>query len=191
MLECVVKYHEAEEKESKMTEIERLPKETVYAVMKDLLYTLNYSWFRLRDLATVKYPEAPESEEYLRLMDDFGSYEAKRLRKTLNVSDGGIDSLIQLLKHSHWAVFENIEVKKLTEKSFRMRTVECSAQRAAKRRGMSYYDCKLGSLSFRSGFFEAANQSAKTKRIFAPPEIRPGGTPENVSCEWLISIEES
>lgn len=190
MLECVVKYHKARWKERKMFEIEGLTKETLYAVMRDLLYSLNYGWFRLEELLTTKDPEMPQSEEYLGLIREFGSYEVKRLSKTLNLSGGGIDSLVELLKHSHWAVFENIEAKKLTEKSFRMRTIECSAQKAAKRWGMEYYDCKLGGSAGRAGFFGEANQNVKIQRIFAPPEIRPGGTPENVSCEWLISIEE-
>lgn len=172
-----------------MLEIEGLSKETVYNVMSALLYSLNYAWFQFEDLMRANCPEVLEGEEYRRFNEEFGSYEAKRLSSALDISGEGIDGLIQFLKHSHWAVFENIEVEKLTDKSFRMRTVDCSAQRATKRWGMEYYDCRNSGF-LRSAFFEAVDRNAKVQRIFAPPEIRPDGTPENVSCEWLISIEE-
>ncbi len=172
-----------------MLEIRRLSKETVYAVMADTLYSLNYGWIKLEDLLLTKYPEARESQEYLKLNEDVGSYEAKRLLSTLRLSGAGIDLLIELLKYSHWAVFENIQTEKLTAKSFKMRTIDCSAQKAAKRRGAKYYDCRVAATAIRNGFYEAANKNAKVKCIFTPAEIRPEGCPEHVSCEWIISIE--
>jgi hypothetical protein len=27
-------------------------------------------------------------------------------------------------------------------------------------------------------------------RVFTPPDEAPAGTPENVSCEWLITLED-
>ena len=146
-------------------------------------------WFRVEEWARRRYPEEFEGEEFPGLYKDFGSYEAKRLSRALRISGGGVDALIQLLKHSHWAVFENIEAIKLAEGSFTMRTIECSAQRAAKTWGMDYYDCRHTGSLVRNGFFKAINPSVKIQRVFTPPEIRPEGTPENVSCEWLISIE--
>ena len=172
-----------------MLEIEGLSKGAVYDLMRELLYSFNYNLFRFEEWVRTKYPEEFEGEEFPRLYKEFGSYEGKRLCKALKISGGGVDTLIQLLKHSHWAVFENIEVEKLTERSFKMRTIECSAQRAAKRWGMEYYDCRPTASLVRNGFFEAVNKDVKIQRVFTPPEIRPEGTPEDVSCEWLISIE--
>lgn len=172
-----------------MLEIEGLSKGAVYNLMGELLYSLNYMLFRFEEWVRRRYPEEFEGEELPRLYEESGSYEAKRLCKALNISGGGVDTLIQLLKHSHWAVFENIEAQKLTERSFEMRTIECSAQRAARRWGMEYYDCRLTASLVRKGFFEAVNQNVKIQRVFTPPETRPEGTPENVSCEWLVSIE--
>ena len=173
----------------KMLEIEGLSKEAVYNLMTELLYSLNYSLFRFEDWLRTRYPEELEGEELHRLYKESGSYEAKRLCKALNTSGGGVDTLIHLLRHSHWAVFENIEARRLTERSFIMRTIECSAQRAAQRWGTEYYDCRLTASLIRAGFFEALNHNVKIQRIFTPPETGPEGTPENVSCEWLISIE--
>jgi len=71
-----------------------------------------------------------------------------------------------------------------------MRTIECSTQKAAKRWGMEYYDCGHTGSFARNGFYQYLNKNAKVQRVFTPPEISPEGTPENVSCEWLISLEE-
>jgi len=171
-------------------DIERLSKEQVYNIMSELLYSFNYVWFMFEKFIKNKYPDAFESEEFLKLNEEFGEYEAKRVSKALSISTGEIEDLIRLVKHSHWAVFENIEITKLTEKSFRMRTIECSTQKAAKRWGMEYYDCGLTGSFARNGFYQYLNKNAKIQRIFTPPEIRSDETPENVSCEWLISLEE-
>ena len=171
-----------------MLEIEGLSKETVYNVMRELLYSFNYAFFKTEEWVKSKYPEG--FEEFVSLYEDFCSYQARRLSQVLDISGAGIDILIQLLKQSHWAVFENIEVEKLTDKSFKMRTTECSSQRAAKRWGAEYYDCGRIATIMRSGFFKEANPNAKVQQVFAPPEIVPEGTPGNVSCEWLISLEE-
>jgi len=173
-----------------MLEIEDLSKDNVYSVMSELLYSINYGWFMIEDMIRKKHPELLGSDSYLRLNEDVGSYEAKRLSKALRVSGDTIDGLINLLRHSHWAVFENIEVEKLDGRSFRMRTIDCSAQRAAKKWGMEHYDCSLVAFPIRCGFFSAANQNAKVERIFTPPDVRPQSITENVSCEWLISIED-
>lgn len=173
-----------------MLEIEGLSKDAVYNLMGELLYSFNYMFGLLEDWVRRKHPEDFENEEFCRLYEEFGSYQAKRLSKVLDIPARGVDNLIQLLKHSHWAVFEDVEAKKLTGKSLRMRTIECSFQKAVKRWGMEYYDCKLTGFLLRNGFFRGANQNVKIQRIFTPPEIGPEGIPENVSCEWLISIEE-
>jgi hypothetical protein len=173
-----------------MLEIDRMSKDAVYHVMRELLYSFNYAWFLFEERVKSNHPEEFKSEEFHRLYEQFGSYEAKRLSRALDISAGEIDELMHLLKHSHWAVFENIEATKLTGKSFRMRTIECSAQKAAKKWMMEYYECGPTGLLLRSGFFRRVNENVRIQRVFSPPEIRPKGTPENVSCEWLISIEE-
>jgi len=170
--------------------IERMSKDEVYNTMSELLYSFNYVWFMFEKFIKNKYPDAFENEEFLKLNEEFGAYEAKRLANALGISTGGIEDLIRLVKHSHWAVFENIEITQLTGNSFRMRTIECSTQKAAKRWGMDFYDCGLPASFARAGFYQYLNKKAKIRRVFTPPAIRPDGTPENVSCEWLISIEE-
>jgi len=172
-----------------MLNIRALTKDTLYNVMLQQLYSLNYMWLRFEDFIRVKAPEAYMSEEYYQLVEEYGSEEARRLVKALGFPREEIKDLTRFLKYSHWAIFENIEITELTANSFRMRTLDCSAQSAAKRWGMEYYDCRTAGLRIRSGFFKGINPKANVQRIFTPPEARPEGTRAIVSCEWLVSLE--
>ncbi|HEU65996.1 MAG TPA: hypothetical protein ENN57_04930 [Chloroflexi bacterium] len=172
-----------------MLNIRAIKKDTLYNVMLQQMYSLNYMWLRFEAFIGVKAPKAYRSEEYYQLMEDYGWEEARRLVKALGFPREEINDLARFLKYSHWAIFENIEIAKLTANSFRMRTLDCSAQSAAKKWGMEYYDCGTGGLRVRSGFFKGINPEAKVQRVFTPGEVRPEGTRVNASCEWLISLD--
>ena len=157
--------------------------------MFNLLRVMSWGWYVAEDLMVASHPEVLKSQEYLKVIEEYGSREAKGLAKALGISGDGIDSLIRLLQYSHWVVFERCEVEKLTEESCRMRIIDCSAQRAAKKGGIEYYECADGTLGCLRGFCGQINQEASVQPVFTPPEVGPKGIPENVSCEWVISIE--
>jgi len=172
-----------------MLNIRAIKKDTLYNVMLQQLYSLNYTWVRFEGFIQEKAPEVYGSEEYYQLFEDYGSEEARRLVRALGFPREEIKDLARFLKYSHWAIFENIEIAELTANSFRMRTLGCSVQSAAKKWGMEYYDCRTGGLRIRSGFFKGINPKAKVQRIFTPPEARPEDRRAIVSCEWLVSLE--
>ena len=172
-----------------MLNIRAIKKDTLHAVMLQQLYALNYMWIRFEYFIRAKAPEVYGSEEYYQLYEDYGSEEARRLVKSLGFPREEIKDLARFLKYSHWAIFENIEIAELTANTFRMRTLNCSAQSAAKKWGMEYYDCGTGGLRIRNGFFKGINPKAKVQKIFSPPEARPEGRRAIVSCEWLVSLE--
>jgi hypothetical protein len=172
-----------------MLNIHAIKKSDLYEVMLQQMYALNYVWMRLEGLLQQKAPDVYESEEYHQIYEAYGSEEARRLVKALGFPGKEIKDLAGFLKYSHWAIFENIEITELTANSFRMRTTDCSAQRAAKRWGLDYHDCGAGGLRIRNGFYKGINPAAKVERVFTPPETGPEGRPAIVSCEWLISLE--
>ncbi len=172
-----------------MLSIRAMRKDNLYNVMLQQMYSLNYVWMRIEGLIQQRAPEVYGSDEYYQLFEDYGSEEARRLIKALDLPREEIKDLTQFLKYSHWAIFENIEIAGLTANSFRMRTLDCSAQRAAKKWGLDYYDCGAGGLRIRNGFFKGTSPRARVRRIFTPPETRPEGTPAIASCEWLISLD--
>ena len=172
-----------------MLNIPAIKKDTLYNVMLQQMYSLNYVWMRMEGLIQQRAPGVYGSGEYYQIFEDYGSEEAKRLIKALALPRKEIKDLARFLKYSHWAIFENIEIAGLTANSFRMRTLDCSAQRAAKRWGLDYYDCGAGGLRIRNGFFKGINPRARVQRVFTPPEARAEGRPAIASCEWLISLD--
>jgi len=172
-----------------MLSIRAIKKDTLYDVMLQQMYGLNYVWMRMEGLIQHRAPEVYGGEEYYQLFEDYGSEEARRLIKALGFPRREIKDLARFLEYSHWAIFENIEIAGLTADSFRMRTLDCSAQRAAKRWGMEYYDCAAGGLRIREGFFKGINPGARVQRVFTPPEAGLERRPATASCEWLISLK--
>jgi len=171
-----------------MLNIRTMRRDTLHTVMLQQLYALNYMWLRFEGFIQQKAPEAYMSDEYYQLYEDYGSEEARRLVKAFGFPREEIKDLARFLKYSHWAVFESIEIAELTANSFRMRTLDCSAQRAAKKWGLEYYDCGAGGLRIRNGFYKGINPRARVQRIFTPPEARPEGRRAIVSCEWLVLL---
>jgi hypothetical protein len=172
-----------------MLNIRAVKKDTLYNIMLQQMYSLNYVWMRIEGLIQRRSPEVYGSEDYYQLFQDYGSEEARRLLRALDLPTEEIEDLERFLKYSHWAIFENIEIAGLTANSFIMRTLDCSAQRAAKRWDLGYYDCGAAALRIRDGFFKGINPRASVRRIFTPPEAKPEGRPAIVSCEWLISLD--
>ncbi len=173
-----------------MLEIENWNKERVHAVMRELLFSFNYMWFLMEDWIKQNCPDKINDEGLQKLSEIFGGYEAKRLEKTIDEKKEGIDRIIQFLDHSHWRVFEDIDLTRISDRQLRMRTLRCSAQKAAKKWGMDCYNCSTPAARIRRGFFEKINPTAQVTRIFTPPDQRPAGVPEEVSCEWRITIEQ-
>lgn len=172
-----------------MLNIRSIRKDALHTLLLQQLYALNYVWMRFEGFIQESAPGLYGSEEYYQLYQDYGTEEARRLVETLDFPREEIKDLAHYLKHSHWAIFEDIEIRELAASSFRMRTLDCSAQRAAKRCGLDFYDCGAGGLRIRSGFFEGINPRATVQRIFTPPEPGPQGTPALASCEWLVSLD--
>lgn len=174
-----------------MLEIKEWNKEQVYAVMQELLYSFNYAWFLMEGWIRQNCPEKADTESFHQIAETFGSYEAKRLEKTIDPGITGIGRLIAFLKHSHWCAFEDIELKKLSDRQLRMRTRDCTAQKAAQKWGEAHYDCSRTGLRLRKGFFSRLHPGTTVERVFTPPDPRPEQTPSPVSCEWIITLPES
>ena len=171
-----------------MLEMENWSKERVHQVMLELLYSFNYGWFLMEEWIKEHCPEKMESGDFQAVAEAFGSYQAKRLEKTVDTGASGVDRLIAFLRHSHWSAFEEIELAKLSETELRMRTLNCTAQRAAAKWGMGHYECGEAGLRLRRGFIRQIEPEAQVSRVFTPPQARPEQTPQEASCEWLISL---
>jgi len=172
-----------------MFEYEGWSKERLHTVTRELLFSFNYMWFLMEEWIRRNCPEKLQSEDFQKMSEEFGAYEAHRLAKTVDETSAGVDRLVRFLKHSHWCAFEDIELTILSDRRLRMRTLGCTAQKAAKKWGMDHYDCGRGALRLRQGFFRRIDPTARVSRVFTPPDEKPALAPAETSCEWMIEID--
>jgi hypothetical protein len=178
-------------KGEKMFPVEEWSKEQVYSVMRELLYSFNYTWFLAEEWIKRNCGPKQARDGMLYLAGEFGTYEAKRLSKTIPEDLKGIDRMIRYLSHSHWAAFEDIEIKRVSENSFVMATLGCTSQKAAVKWGLGRYDCSEVALKLRKSFFQSIDSRAQVVKIFTPPSSAVDGFAPSTSCAWLISLERS
>ena len=171
-----------------MFAIEDWSKERVHTVMREVLFSLNYMWFLMEAWAKQNCPEKAQGEEFQRLSDEFGRYQAQRLEKVVDAKLTGVPRLAAFVRHSHWCAFEEIELTPLSDHSLRMRTLGCTAQKAAQKWGLSHYDCGQSGLRLRTAFFRGVIPTAQVERVFTPPDEKPAGSPCEAACEWIITI---
>lgn len=171
---------------------EGFPKE----VIENLLYIVNRSWFLLELLVLTKLgPEELikilKTPEYEALAEEFGRRQSIFLKEKGFVRGEGAEAIFHALdKFSSWRLFEGerFEVLRISEREMRIRTYNCSAQRAAARRGIPHYPCRFFGLPARRGFVKGIDERAEVRCVFAPPDSRPPGIPEEVSCEYVVEL---
>ncbi|MEM3730489.1 MAG: DUF6125 family protein [Candidatus Bathyarchaeia archaeon] len=167
-----------------------LSKEELFAVMKNLVHIYSSAWFKSQRIIIEKHGLNDFfSQDFNELFRNFGANEAKKLVELSVVKGGDIDSIIKAFRLSHWALFENVDLKKLNDNVARMRIIDCSRQKYAIKKWGTYYPCKDLNFSRESrvGFVKAINPKAEVKCNFCPPDPRPPEIPKNVSCEWIIT----
>ncbi|MGD8564838.1 MAG: DUF6125 family protein [Candidatus Bathyarchaeota archaeon] len=168
----------------------QLPKKKLLEVLKNLAHVYSSAWFKSEKIVIEKYGlDATLGGEFLQLFRDFGFREAKKMVDLNIIKSSDADSIIKGLSLSHWALFENIELEKISNKSVRMRTLDCSRQRYAKNQWGSEYPCKNMDFSIESriGFVKAINSRAEVNCVFCPPDPKPKDVNKKTSCEWLIT----
>jgi hypothetical protein len=114
----------------------------------------------------------------------FGEWEAKDLKRILKLGIG-IDAVMQAIQYSHWAMLEDVEIKKISKNRFIFRTRNCSAQRTFLQRTGKEIECKPGSYLVLESFVRVIDPRVNVVCNFCPPDPHP----EDVFCEWLISSE--
>ncbi|UCH31957.1 MAG: hypothetical protein JSV05_00740 [Candidatus Bathyarchaeota archaeon] len=171
----------------------QLPKDKMFEVMKNLVYVYSSAWFKSEKMVIERYGlEASLSEGFMELFRDFGAKEARRLVELELIGGTNIDSIIKGFKLSHWALFEDIKFRKLSDNIAIMRTIDCSRQKYAKSKWGTEYPCKdlHFSLESRIGFAKAINPKAEVTCSFCPPDQRSKSIPENLSCQWTIKVSD-
>ncbi len=172
-----------------MFPIQEWTKDRVYNVMMELLYSFNYAWFPMEKFIRENFPEEIAQAGLFDLTDKFAANEAKLLEKSVEQESEGIDRLIGFLELSHWSLFEDFRITKLSDTRLRINTFGCTIQKAAKSWGMDYYDCTGVAYRARLSFLRYVNPKTTVTPSFLPSQKTGEPHSPGASCEWIVSIE--
>ncbi len=148
---------------------------------KDYL-TLDGLWFLgVED----KYGQDAAIEIDIRVWERLGSIEARRIKQTFDIFDGGISSIVKALQLSPvWNCY-GYEFHELTKNKVVFRVTSCPPQEARVRNKRGEFPCKPVNLAYITTFAKTIDQKAKVRCMQAPPDVHP----KELWCEWEITVE--
>lgn len=115
----------------------------------------------------------------------FGPIDARRIKRTFGINEGGIASIIKAIKLSPtWFAME-YEFTELTKNRAVFRITECPPQKARVRNERGEFPCKPVNLAYLTEFAKTIDPKAKVRCIVAPPDPHP----KEFWCEWEIVTE--
>ncbi|HEY82046.1 MAG TPA: cytosolic protein [Dehalococcoidia bacterium] len=115
----------------------------------------------------------------------FAYIEAKRIRKRLNLPDGGgLPALKEALGYRQYALINRQEIVEVSPNKLIFRMNECRVQSARKRAGLPDYPCKSAGVVEYTRFAEGIDPRIKTTCLGCPPDPHP----EEWYCAWEFTI---
>ena len=115
-----------------------------------------------------------------------GTIEARRLIKTLNITDHDIPGLFEALKHSTWWLDLEHKGYVLEENRLVIRNKKCYVQTTRLKKGFGEFGCKPVRNGFLNNFVKEFNPDIKVVCNICPPDEHP----TDIFCEWEFSISE-
>jgi hypothetical protein len=115
----------------------------------------------------------------------FTVIEAKRIMERLALKPGGgIDALVECLKHRLYARLNLQDVVELSEKRVVFRMTECRVQSARKRKGLPDFPCKSVGIVEYAEFARTIDPRFQTRCIACPPDNHP----QQFWCAWEFTL---
>jgi hypothetical protein len=115
-----------------------------------------------------------------------GKLEARRLKTFLGISGDDIQSVIQALQYSGWALdLEDKEIIVDKDKAI-VRNVRCRVQNTRHSKGLSEFPCKKVRWGFLKSFAREFNPNIVVNCVMCPPDKHP----DDLWCEWEFTLKK-
>lgn len=144
-----------------------------------------YGWWRtIAMVVKALGPRVFQGEEWVEVGRGVGLREGLGLRQLVPPQLSGVERLVEALKHSHWAMLEDVEI------SSRNGEVElvvygCSARQALARWRAESYDCSLLTKPALEGVAEGLGLKVRVELLRKPGLAGRG----EESCRWRLIVE--
>ena len=128
---------------------------------------------------------------YTEVMEQYGRIQAHRITRALGIAEGEGDIPAMIAAHNAipWGRAVKVNYHQTSDKELVLSILNCHPQESRKARGQEIFPCKQMEHAELAAFFGQINPRAKVECLFSPPDERPREVPENVSCQWKITVE--
>lgn len=120
-----------------------------------------------------------------KVWDIMGKIEARKIKKLFNIDGSDIETVLNALKYSGWAI--DIEDKEIIidKKKGIVRNSKCRVQNTRLEKGLSEFGCKPVRFGFLKAFAKEFNPEIEVTCNVCPPDVHP----EDLWCEWEFKIK--
>lgn len=167
--------------------LEQLPKETLLELA--MMYARNWQtldglWF---GNVEAEYGLEAAMKLDLKNWQKLAAMEAKRIKKALNLNDGGLASILTVLSLMSWQVASpGFECEEESAERITFYWSRCSVQEGRKMAGKREFPCKAMKLTLLSNVAKVVEPRARVRCLVCPSEPHP----QAFWCKWELTMEE-
>ena len=121
-----------------------------------------------------------------KVWERYGITEVRRLKKLLNITDGGIENLIKALNFQIWVPDMDFEFQDISDKKVVFNITDCTPQKLRLRDNRGEFECKPVGVALFNKFAEEIDPKIKMRCKFCPPDKHP----DDIWCIWEFSLED-
>lgn len=171
----------------KQLKLERLPKKTLVELARTYArnwQTLDGLWFQNVES---EYGLEAAVRLDLRNWEKQASIEAERLKKVLQLREGGLYGILTILSFMSWQLVSPIfEIEEESPGKIVFYYSRCPIQESRKKQGKALFPCKTMKLTLLSQVAKVVEPRAEVSCVACPPDPHPS----EFWCKWELSLKE-
>ncbi len=117
--------------------------------------------------------------------NSMGKLEARNLKKILNLTEFTVDTVMDALKYTSWALDQHEKVITVENGAGILKILNCKTQLTRLKRGLPEFPCKQVRYNYLKNFAEEINPRIHCTCVRCPPDEHTG----DVWCEWYFVQE--
>ncbi len=115
-----------------------------------------------------------------------GKIEARELKEILDIKKNDVDTLVQTLQKTSWALYQKAKKFAATPGRGVFRVTHCRTQETRINKGLGEFPCKRVRFGYLQSFAKEFNPNIKVKCKTCPPDTHP----KNLWCEWEFTLRK-
>ena len=132
-----------------------------------------------------KFGFEPALEIDAKVWETVSPREARRIKKTLNITGDGIPALLEALPFWLWFGTLEYEITEVTDERFLLSVTSCPSQKGRLRQGKGEFACQQVEENYLRGFSSTIDPRLKVKCLLCPPDEHP----DDLWCKWEFKLE--